>query len=137
MVKAVAHVAVTVKDMEESLKFYTEALGFRKVFDIPNPKDGSPWIEYLNVAKGQFVELFYDGKVENPWKPEAIGFNHLCFEVDDIHVAVQQVVDAGFKMDSMPSMGCDFNWQAWVTDPNGIRVELMQIDPKSPHYPYM
>ncbi len=137
MAKAMAHMAITVRDMQESLRFYTEALGLKKVFEIPNPKDGSPWIVYLNVCPGQFVELFYDGTAENPWKPEQIGFNHLCFEVEDIHEASRKVLDAGFKMDVMPNQGCDFNWQSWTKDPNGIRIELMQIDPQSPHAKYM
>ena len=137
MITAIAHSAVTVKDMEASLKFYTEALGFKKVFEIPEPKTGAPWIVYLNVSKGQFVELFYNGTVENPWRSELIGFNHLCFQVDDIHAAAQQVKDAGYQLDTEPKEGVDYNWQAWVTDPNGVRIELMQIDPRSPHARYM
>ena len=137
MITAIAHSAVTVKDMEASLKFYTEALGFKKVFEIPEPKTGAPWIVYLNVSKGQFVELFYNGTVENPWRSELIGFNHLCFQVDDIHAAAQQVKDAGYQLDTEPKEGVDYNWQAWVTDPNGVRIELMQIDPRSPHAKYM
>ena len=137
MITAIAHSAVTVKDMEASLKFYTEALGFKKVFEIPEPKTGAPWIVYLNVSKGQFVELFYNGTVENPWRSELIGFNHLCFQVDDIHAAAQQVKDAGYRLDTEPKEGVDYNWQAWVTDPNGVRIELMQIDPRSPHAKYM
>lgn len=137
MIKAMAHTAITVKDMEESLRFYAGALGFKKVFEIPNPKDGSPWIVYLNVCPGQFIELFYDGKVEHPWNGEEIGFNHLCFEVDDIHAATRQVQDAGFEMDVLPNMGCDFNWQAWTKDPNGIHIELMKISPESPQAKYM
>jgi len=137
MVKAIAHIAITVKDMQESLRFYTEGLGFKKVFEIQNQKDGSPWIVYLNVGPGQFVELFYGGTVENPWHPEFIGFNHLCFEVEDIHKASQQVIEAGFQMDIMPNKGSDFNWQSWTHDPNDIRIELMQIDPKSPQAEYL
>ena len=137
MITGIAHSAITVKDMEASLKFYTEALGFKKVFEIPEPGTGAPWIVYLNVSKGQFVELFYNGTVDNPWRSELIGFNHLCFQVDDIHTSAQRVKDAGYTLDTEPKEGVDFNWQAWVTDPNGVRIELMQIDPKSPHAKYM
>ena len=137
MITGIAHSAITVKDMEASLKFYTEALGFQKVFEIPEPKTGAPWIVYLNVSKGQFVELFYNGTEDNPWHSELIGFNHLCFQVDDIHASAQQVKDAGYTLDTEPKEGVDFNWQAWVTDPNGVRIELMQIDPRSPHAKYM
>ena len=136
MITGIAHSAITVKDMEASLKFYTEALGFKKVFEIPEPKTGAPWIVYLNISKGEFMELFYDGTVDNPWRSELIGFNHFCLEVDDINAAAQQVKDAGYKLDVEPKMGVDYNWQAWVTDPNGVRIELMQIDPRSPHAKY-
>ena len=27
-----------------------------------------------------------------------------------------------------PNQGVDLNWQAWITDPNGIRIELMKIE---------
>ena len=137
MIKSIGHLAVRVKDMEESLKFYTVALGFKKVFEIPNPADGSPWIVYLNVCPGQFVELFYGGEKDNPWNPSLIGFDHICLEVDDIHKSAQQVKDAGYALTAEPKEGVDFNWQAWTMDPNGIRVELMQMDPRSPHAKYL
>lgn len=133
MIKGFGHAAVTVKNMEESLKFYCEALGFKKAFEIANPKDGSPWIVYLNVAPGQFVELFYGGEKDHPWVNDEAGINHFCFEVDDIFKSTQQVKDAGFEVTTEPKEGVDFNWQSWTVDPNGIRVELMQLDPRSPH----
>ncbi|GHU24028.1 lactoylglutathione lyase [Spirochaetia bacterium] len=133
-----AHLAITVKDMEKSLDFYTRILGFRKVFEIPKPQDGSPWIVYLHVGGRQFIELFYGGTTDNPFTDEKRGFNHICLEVDDIQEFTKKVLAAGYKFegptDVLPNQGCDFNWQAWMTDPDGIRVELMQIDPKSPHY---
>ena len=132
MITNIAHNAVTVADMEASLRFYTEGLGFRKAFEIPNPDTGEPWIVYLNICPGQFLELFYGGTEQNPWRHEHIGFNHFCFEVDDIHTAVEKVRQAGYPIDIEPKQGADLNWQAWVTDPNGVRIELMKIDPNSP-----
>ena len=84
MITGIAHNAVTVRDMQESLRFYTEALGFIKAFEIDRPENGAPWIVYLSVAPGQFLELFYGGTEDNPWRDTLIGFNHFCFEVDDI-----------------------------------------------------
>lgn len=137
MITSIAHGAITVKDMEASLKFYTEGLGFTKVFEINEPNTGAPWIVYLNVCKGQFLELFYGGEKDNPWHGDLIGFNHFCFQVDDIHASAQRVKDAGYTLDTEPKVGVDYNWQAWVTDPNGVRIEMMQIDPRSPHAKYM
>ena len=129
---SIAHLAVTVRDMEESVRFYTEALGFRKAFEIARPETGEPWIVYMNICPGQFLELFYGGKEENPWREPLIGFNHLCLEVDDIEAAVEKVRSAGYPIDAEPRQGSDTNWQAWIRDPNGIRIELMKIMPSSP-----
>ena len=136
MITGIAHNAVTVRDMEESLRFYTEALGFRRAFDIDNPETGEPWIVYLNICRGQFLELFYGGTRVNPWEHDQIGFNHFCFEVDDIFAAVERIRDAGYPIDIEPRQGSDMNWQAWVKDPNGIRIELMKIEPESPQAKY-
>ncbi len=136
MITGTAHVAVTAKDMEESIRFYTEALGFRKAFTFQHPDTGAPWIVYMNITRGQFLELFYGGEEDCPWHDRLIGFNHLCFEVDDITSSVQQVRDAGYSIDVEPQQGVDRNWQAWTRDPNGVRIELMQIMPESPQYSY-
>jgi catechol 2,3-dioxygenase-like lactoylglutathione lyase family enzyme len=118
--------------MEKSLDFYVGALGFTKAFELPNPKTGEPWIVYLHACGGQFVELFYNGEIENPWNGRQIGFSHLCFAVDDIRAMAERIKGAGQALDSEPTQGSDSNWQCWVTDPNGIRIELMQISPESP-----
>lgn len=132
MIKGIAHSAVTVKDMDESIRFYTKALGFRQAFELKNPETDAPWIVYLSICPGQFLELFYGGETDNPWNDRLIGFNHLCLEADDIFAAVKNVRGSGYPIDIEPKQGSDFNWQAWITDPNGIRIELMQIMPDSP-----
>ena len=136
MITGIAHNAVTVRDMDESIRFYTEALGFKKAFEFSHPETGAPWIVYLYIRKGEFLELFYGGTEDNPWRDSLIGFNHFCFEVDDIFASVERVRAAGYPIDIEPNQGCDGNWQAWVTDPNGVRIELMKIEPDSPQAKY-
>ena len=136
MIRGIGHIAITVKDMAESIRFYTQALGFREAFEFRHPDSGAPWIVYLNIMPGQFIELFYGGIESHQWNDDLIGFNHLCFQVDDIHAAVRTIRDAGYLIDSEPMQGVDHNWQAWLKDPNGIRIELMQIMPDSPQSSY-
>ena len=33
--------------------------------------------------------------------------------------------------------GADFNWQCWTHDPDGIKIELMQLDEKSPQMQFI
>jgi lactoylglutathione lyase len=131
MITGLTHLAVTAKDMDKSLDFYIRGLGLKKVFELPEPNTGSPWIIYLQ-AGSQFIELFYHGSKDNPWDPSLRGFHHICLQVDDIHKTFKQIEDAGYKADKAPKQGVDKNWQAWVTDPDGVRIELMQIEADSP-----
>lgn len=128
MIKKIAHAAFNVKDMEKSLAFYCDILGFEKAFELNRP-DGEPWIVYLKIAKGQFIELFYGGtgKTDAP-----SGYSHLCFEVDNIFETAEMLKSRGAVLDSGPSQGMDTNWQCWVKDPDGNRIEMMQISPSSP-----
>ena len=61
MITSLAHVAFHVTDMQKSLDFYCGVLGLTKAFEL-HDDEGQPWIVYLKVCKGQFIELFYNGE---------------------------------------------------------------------------
>lgn len=128
MFTGIAHVAYNATDMQRALDFYCKGLGFTHAFSIEDD-EGKPWIEYLKVADGQFVELFYS----NPEKTAAGDrYNHLCLKTDDIEAVAQTLKERGIAILTGPSQGKDHNWQLWVADPDGNRVEIMMIDPTSP-----
>jgi lactoylglutathione lyase len=131
MIKRIGHLALTVEDMDQSLHFYCDVLGFRRAFDIKSD-DGQPWIEYIQVCDGQFIELFYGGRHKAEIRPGQIGFNHLCLEVDNIQEIAAHLKSHGIPLDVEPKRGKDNNYQCWVKDPDGNRIEFMQMDPSSP-----
>ncbi len=126
------HIALTVKDMDKALDFYTRVLGLKKAFEFNNPETGKPWIVYLYLGEGEFIELFYDGAIDTPWKPELRGFNHLCILVDDCVKKAAEIKAAGYPLDKEPKQAIDKNWQCWITDPDGVRIEIMTLDPDCP-----
>ena len=89
------------------------------------------------MLMGQFIELFYGATKENPYKDENIGFFHICVAVDDIHEIWDRIVKTGAPQDDPPKQGADFNWQCWTHDPDGIKIELMQLDEKSPQMQFI
>jgi len=131
MIKGIGHTAYTVENMEKSLDFYCNVLGLKKQFELNRP-GGEPWIIYLKIKDGQFIELFYGGSVKNSWKSENIGYSHLCLEVEDIHEIAERIKSKGISLDTEPKQGSDLNWQCWVRDPDGNRIEFMQMNPESP-----
>ncbi|MDC3417398.1 VOC family protein [Aquibacillus salsiterrae] len=132
MIKGIGHVALKVEDMEKSLHFYCEVLGFTRAFDILDDNN-NPWIEYVKVAPGQFIELFYGGKSKVESVKNAIGFDHLCLEVEDINEIANHLKANGVALDDEPKKGKDDNYQCWAKDPDGNRIEFMQLMPTSPH----
>jgi lactoylglutathione lyase len=130
LINKIAHLAFHVNDMEASLKFYG-TFGIKKVFSINNG-NGEPWIEYLKVADGQFIELFYAREKFEPqptWKNKY--YAHLCLSVDDIDETAKAIVDAGYELVAPAKKGGDGNWQCWAHDPDGNAIEFMQMMPGS------
>lgn len=77
-VQGIAHAAFNVTDMQKSLDYYCGVLGFTDAFEME--RDGKPWIRYLRIAQGQFLELFYNRKDDTV----GTAYNHLCLRVDDV-----------------------------------------------------
>ncbi|RLL41333.1 VOC family protein [Oceanobacillus piezotolerans] len=127
MIKGINHKGFHVVDMERSLDFYCNKLGFKKAFELNQPS-GEPWIVYVKVADGCFIELFYGGTEGVKNRAE-----HICFEVDDIQETAEQLKKRGVPLEVDISQGLALNYQFWVKDPDGNWIEFMEMNPDSPH----
>ncbi|MFH0993738.1 MAG: VOC family protein, partial [bacterium] len=121
MIKGIAHLAFQVADMDLAVRFY-EKLGFKKKF-VLRDDTGKPWIVYLQIGANQFIELFY---AHEPLvlRPEITGYQHLCIEVTDIHGVAADLTRKGIAIDHPVTLGLDHNFQCWIRDPDGNRIEL-------------
>ncbi|MET0744565.1 MAG: VOC family protein [Microvirga sp.] len=128
-VSSIAHIAIRVKDVPRTLDFYVGQLGMREMMRLD--RDGRLWLLYLRVTDNQFLEVFSEGVGERAAERDAVGYNHLCLEIPDIDVALRELADAGVPIAREKQMGQDGNWQAWIEDPDGHRIELMQMMPDS------
>lgn len=128
-VSSLAHVAIKVKDAERSLDFYINRLGFAEMMRLE--RDGRLWLIYLRITDDQYLEIFPEGVGETAAHRDAVGYNHMCLSVADIDQAVRELAEAGVPLDQGKKMGADNNYQAWIVDPDGHRIELMQMAPDS------
>jgi lactoylglutathione lyase len=128
----VGHVAFRITDLERALDFYCGTLGFREAFRLERDGEPSPWIVYLHVAPGQFLELFPGGEGAGAPRGRATGYNHYCLVVDDMRATLDALAARGLAVTGEPVLGLDGNWQYWIQDPDGNAIELMQIAPESP-----
>jgi catechol 2,3-dioxygenase-like lactoylglutathione lyase family enzyme len=124
--QGIAHMCFTVSDLDKSIEFYRDKMGFRQAFDL-NLNDGKVRGVYFHVGGRTFLELF-----EGEPRPDGGNgsFSHFCIEVADIEKMVSALRGRGVEV-SDPKMGQDGSYQAWVRDPDGNRIELHQYTSQS------
>jgi lactoylglutathione lyase len=122
------HVAYGVKNLEATLDFYCKGLGFTKWFDIKNDA-GEATMIYLRVNEREFIEIFpmQEDQGSNG------SYRHLCLHTDDIEKELAGLSERGIVPEGPVKKGMSGSLQAWLTDPDGNRIELMQLLPDSMH----
>jgi glyoxylase I family protein len=135
------HVAIRATDFDESLRFYTEGLGFRVhfPFSVPGRIDRAA---FLDTGDGRFVELFgpgstvqAEGRRRQPNEEKTEGaLLHFCLKVADTDASYAQAIAAGAGSRVEPRsvrLGEDPLVEvriAFVTGPNGEVIEFMQSE---------
>jgi len=126
------HVAFKVADTERSVRWYADAFGARKIYHA-EARGERPELMFLEFARGQLIELFSGGKNILPSPSDPIGYLHVCLLVDDLEQALEHLA----KMNVKPVrkfIGRAEQRIAFINDPDGNSIELMQIPPESPIY---
>lgn len=127
----IGHPAYGCHDLDAALQFYA-LLGIEESFRLVKEEGGVRLI-YLHVAGDRFIELFPGGPPpEQRAAQQQQSYRHLCLVTDDIEGMVERLRSNGVTIDTEPKRGLDFNTQAWVKDPDGNPIELMQLSPESP-----
>lgn len=115
------HTMVRVADIEQSLRFYRDALGLVELRRQENDK-GRFTLVFL-AAPGDDdaqVELTYN------WDPQTYdggrNFGHLAYAVDDIYATCKRLMEHGVVINRPPRDG----HMAFVRSPDNISVELLQ-----------
>lgn len=125
------HTMVRVADLEQSRKFYCEALGLRELRRTDNER-GRFTLVFLAAPGDESaqVELTYN------WDPELYGggrnFGHLAYEVEDIYATCERLMKHGVTINRPPRDGR----MAFVRSPDQISIELLQrgaaLEPREP-----
>ena len=126
-VRQLAHACILATDLAETEAFWRDVLGLPVKFRFI--REGRPIGFYLDAGGRTNVEVFE--KAEVPAASARI--DHVCLEVEDIDAAVAHVRGLGVPI-TEKKFGIDDTWQAWVTDPNGVRIELFEYTAKSAQF---
>jgi lactoylglutathione lyase len=115
------HTMVRVTDIEQSLRFYRDALGLVEL-SRRDYSQGRYTLVFLAASGDEHAQV----ELTHNWDPEAYGtgrnFGHLAYAVEDIYATCDRLTRHGVTINRPPRDGR----LAFVRSPDNISVELLQ-----------
>jgi lactoylglutathione lyase len=122
-ITGVAHIAIYAHDVDKSVAFYRDFLGYAEPFRLNRP-NGDLHLYFIKVSDRQFIELF-------PEKAEGTDrLNHIALEVEDAEAMRAYLASRGVKVPEKVPVGRIGNANFNITDPDGHTVEIVQYLPQ-------
>ncbi|HIJ36014.1 MAG TPA: VOC family protein [Deltaproteobacteria bacterium] len=141
MIKSFLHVGVGVKDLDESVRFYTEVLEMEEEYRAHN--EGEKISRIVDVENADFdfciltknnlkVELLaYKSANPNdrqsPIRQDSIGLIHLAFQVDDVDKEYERIKALGYPFNAPPMVARENGPKiTYFTGPDNVIIEIYQ-----------
>jgi catechol 2,3-dioxygenase-like lactoylglutathione lyase family enzyme len=148
-IQRLSHVGICVSDLERSLRFYSDLLGFTREHDLEVAGEPTGTLLRLPDVRlkavylrrdGVRIELLHFASPPAPPRRDRVmnepGLTHLSFRVADLQGVVRALRDAGERV--LDETILDFpafqSAACFVVDPDGQLIELVQApgDPSAP-----
>ena len=132
MIGRLNHVGVATHSIEESVALYRDVLGASKIHDKFKMEEQGVYVCFVDLQNSQ-IELIEPIDDKSPIasflknNPSG-GQHHVCFEVDDLQAARDEMVAKGARVLGEPRIGAHGTEIIFVhpKDMGGVLVELMQ-----------
>jgi lactoylglutathione lyase len=123
----ILHTMLRVGDLQRSIDFYTKVMGMQllRSTDRPEQKYSLAFVGYGDEREHAVLELTYNYGIE---KYDLGGaFGHIAIAVDDAYAACDRIRAAGGNVTREPGpVKGGTTVIAFVTDPDGYKIELIQ-----------
>ncbi|HYK93300.1 MAG TPA: VOC family protein [Thermoplasmata archaeon] len=118
------YTGIRVRDLDESIQFYTKVLGMSLTGRTRIAATGGEAADLQSEPNGPRLELnFYPaGSPHAPPFAPGEGLDHLAFQVPDLNAALEEAKRAGHPP-VLEVAGPNSRW-VYITDPNGLYIEL-------------
>ncbi len=120
------YTGIRVKDLDQSLKFYTQVLGMKEAGRSSIEATGGEVVSLVSEDGGPQLELNFYRKGSKYAKGEEYeageGIDHLAFQVKNLDEALEEAKKLGYPT-VLDIKGKTSRW-AYIADPNGIWIEL-------------
>lgn len=135
MIRQLAHLNFVTNDLSKIVDFYVDKLGMQVKFTLDNAQ-GQPFGYYFACGNSTFLEFFDQKMASEVWGGNVVEltngtrYRHFCLEVTGLEEFCKTLRSRGVEVSEI-SLGMDNSRQAWVSDPDGNQIELMEYGPAS------
>lgn len=122
------HTMIRVNNLEESISFYRDIMGMNLVSqtEYPSGEFTLAFLSYGNDKRDPCIELTYNWGKNSYNHGDAFG--HVAFGVENIYKVCDDLKAKGGKVVREPGpMKHGTTEIAFIEDPNGYKIELIQI----------
>ena len=126
------HTMLRVGDLEKSIRFYTEVLGMQLLRrkDYPSGRFTLAFVGYGDERDNTVLELTHNWDTQEYSLGD--GYGHIALGLDDIDAACTAIAEKGGRIVREPGPMKHGNTViAFVEDPDGYKVELIQLSSRS------
>ncbi len=132
MIRHLAHLCFHTDNVDAMVRFYNEGLGLPIKFTM-NMDDGAILGYYFACGDTTFIEIFNQAMAVKKWGGQMIEltqnstnpYKHFCLEVTGLEELKAALEARGIEVTPIRT-GMDHSRQAWIKDPDGNRIELME-----------
>jgi catechol 2,3-dioxygenase-like lactoylglutathione lyase family enzyme len=136
MIRQLAHGCFYTDNLPAMLNFYRDKLGFAVKFSLTD-RNGTTFGHYFACGNSTFVEVFDRQLANAEWSSDSEptrdngaartspSFRHICFEVTGLRELRGELQARGVEVSDI-DLGRDHALQAWIKDPDGNDIELME-----------
>ena len=137
MITRLGHLCLKTAQFDSLVAFYRDVLGLPVKFTFIN-KDGALFGAYFDLGNMTFLEIFDQAGSNREWgggtdplrANEHTFYQHFCLEVRGLESFREKLRAQGVAVTEVV-VGMDGSKQAWMKDPDGNSIELMEYTPVS------
>lgn len=119
------HSCIRVMDLDKSLAFYKDALGFQETRRKDYPEDEFTLVFLSDSNRNFELELTYNYDREVPYEI-GNGYSHIAVSVDDLESSRERHINMGYEVTELMGLPGSPPRYYFITDPDGYEIEIIR-----------